>query len=340
MKPPYITVLIDTYNYGHFIEHAIESVLSQDFPMEQREILVVDDGSKDDTAERVSKYATAIKYLRKPNGGQASAFNFGFERARGEIIALLDADDYWLSGKLKRLRSEFEKYPEAGLVYHRLRELDARTGIIRDAHFTAISGFVPSALQHVLLFNALTTTGLAFRRDVIERLLPIPEVLTIQADAYLATLTTFLAPVVAIDEPLAVYRIHGDNLYFQADDDINADRLRRRITTRRALAEKLEAWFVSHGFDTNLPEVRASVLRWILLSERDEFTLSPPSRLRFFRHLLKSFKHNDPLMTRRIRLVNYVNAIGSLIVGYDNFHVLDETREKLTHRIKTLGQAK
>jgi len=92
MKAPFFTVLIDTYNYGEFIEEAVSTVLAQDFPPEQREILVVDDGSTDDTQERLWKFGEAIRYLRKPNGGQASAFNFGFEHARGKVIALLDAD--------------------------------------------------------------------------------------------------------------------------------------------------------------------------------------------------------------------------------------------------------
>src|SRR5271163_4980349 len=119
MNGPFITVLIDAFNYGHFIEQAVDSVLAQDFPREQREILVVDDGSTDDTAERLKKYGEAIRYLRKPNGGQASAFNFGFAAARGEIIATLDADDLWLPGKLRRVCEAFEKNADAGMVYHR-----------------------------------------------------------------------------------------------------------------------------------------------------------------------------------------------------------------------------
>ncbi len=95
MKAPFFTVLIDAYNYGEYIEEAVASALGQDFPPEEREILVVDDGSTDDTHERLRKFGEAIRYLRKPNGGQASAFNFGFEHARGEVIALLDADDVW-----------------------------------------------------------------------------------------------------------------------------------------------------------------------------------------------------------------------------------------------------
>jgi glycosyltransferase involved in cell wall biosynthesis len=82
MKAPFFTVLIDTYNYGEFIEEAVASALGQDFPIEEREILVVDDGSTDNTQERLQKFGEAIWYFKKPNGGQASAFNFGFEQAR------------------------------------------------------------------------------------------------------------------------------------------------------------------------------------------------------------------------------------------------------------------
>ena len=85
MSLPFITVIIDTYNYGHFVEEAIDSVLSQNFPADRMEVLVIDDGSTDDTSERVKKYGERIRYFQKENGGQASAFNFGFSRSRGEI---------------------------------------------------------------------------------------------------------------------------------------------------------------------------------------------------------------------------------------------------------------
>src|SRR6476620_899655 len=106
---PLVSVLIDTYNYGRYVEKAIESVLAQDYPQERMEVLVVDDGSEDDTAERVGKYGERVQYLRKTNGGQASAFNAAIPRTRGEIVALLDGDDYWLPGKLRRVVEEFAK---------------------------------------------------------------------------------------------------------------------------------------------------------------------------------------------------------------------------------------
>src|SRR5258708_3106417 len=125
---PPITVLITTYNYGGFIEETIDSVLGQEFPPDQVQIVVVDDGSTDDTAERLKKYGSRIEYFRKANGGQASALNLGIAKARGEILALLDADDLFLAGKLERGREEFERNPELGMVYHRMQEwhMDSR----------------------------------------------------------------------------------------------------------------------------------------------------------------------------------------------------------------------
>jgi glycosyltransferase involved in cell wall biosynthesis len=117
---PIFTVLIDTYNYAHYIEDAVRSVLAQNFPSELREILVIDDGSTDDTETRLAKFGDAIRYFKKANGGQASAFDFGLPLARGEYVALLDADDVRLPDKLQRIHQAFQNQPDAGMAYHRL----------------------------------------------------------------------------------------------------------------------------------------------------------------------------------------------------------------------------
>ena len=93
-----ISVLITTYNYGRFIEECIDSVLAQEYPSDKLEIIVVDDGSTDDTSERVQKYESKIHYIQKSNGGQASALNIGVANSHGEIICILDADDYFFPG--------------------------------------------------------------------------------------------------------------------------------------------------------------------------------------------------------------------------------------------------
>jgi glycosyltransferase involved in cell wall biosynthesis len=319
---PQVSVVIPTYNYGHYIEEAIDSVLSQDFPAGRMEVLVIDDGSTDDTAERVKKYASRIQYFRKANGGQASAFDFGFARARGEIISLLDADDYWFPDKLRSVVEEFEKHPEVGMVYHPLRACDVQTGEFKEYPFTPISGFVPSNIKNVLLYDGVMTTS-SFRRSVLEQLLPIPAELNNAPDVYMGSLAMFLAAVVAIDRPLGVYRIHGTNHH-----------LSRRPEMYRELHNRMASWFVSHGYDIRRPEIQATLLRWIILSERDEFKLSPPGRIMFFRHVLKSYRHTSPLMTPRIRAVNYFNAFGALFVGYERFHILDDTRQKVSRWLR------
>src|SRR5258708_14813558 len=111
LPPPRVTVLITTHNSGQFIEHAIDSVISQDFPQEGVEILVIDDGSTDETAERVRKDGSRVRYFYQANGGQAVALNAGFANAPGEIIALLDADDFFLPGKLARIANAFSADP-------------------------------------------------------------------------------------------------------------------------------------------------------------------------------------------------------------------------------------
>ena len=333
MAKPLVSVVIAAYNYGRFVEEAIDSVLSQDYPADRIEVIVVDDGSTDDTPERVKKYASRIQYFRKPNGGQASAFNLGFEKAHGDIVSLLDADDYWFPDKLSTVVKEFDKNPEVGVVYHPLREYHVQTGVYKEFPFTPISGFVPANIKHVILYDGVMTTS-SFRRTVLQQLLPIPEILRNQSDGYLGNLAIFLAPVLAINRPLGIYRIHGKNLYFKAGASAEAKHLRRRLETLPEIPKCMTSWFLSHGYDIKRPEIQAALLRWIILSERNEFELSPPGRIRFFRHLLKSYRHTGPTMTPRIRAVNYVNAVGALIVGYQRFHLLDENREKASRWLR------
>src|SRR5262249_47403702 len=151
------------------------------------------------------KYGQRLKYLFKPNGGQASAFNFGIPRAEGEIVALLDADDYWFPSKIQRVVEEFGRHPDAGLVYHSFREFRTETGEWKDSPFNVVSGKVPEEKKKILLYTACQTSGLTFRTCLLKKLLPLNEGLTIEADGLLAALIIFLAPVVAISEPLAVY---------------------------------------------------------------------------------------------------------------------------------------
>ena len=333
MTVPLITVLIDTYNYGRFIEEAIDSVLSQDFPMEQVEILVVDDGSTDDTAERVKKYGSRIRYLHKPNGGQASAFNFGFANAKGEIIALLDADDYFLPGKLRRIVLEFQGHPEAGMVYHKLLQLHMQSGEMRESEMVAMSGFLPNDRNQLLGFVPYPTSCLAFRRRVIEPLLPIPESLRIQADGFLALLVVLLAPVVAVTEPLAVYRIHGKNLCVTDYLTPSTEGTRRLIATNTVVLKEVRDWMKRHRKSLTFGDSKAFVgSRLVALRER-QFEIDPPGRLSFFSFLLVQNYFYSAQQTWKLTAFNYLTAAAALFFGYEASRALYEWRWRTLKRI-------
>jgi len=326
MKAPFFTILIDTFNYGQYIEEAIASVLAQDFPAEEREILVVDDGSTDDTPERVQKFGEAIRYVRKANGGQASAFNFGFEHARGEVIALLDADDLWLPEKLGRVYEAFERHPAAGMVYHRTYLWKGAEETSEDNYFIPVSGNVPESRRALLRYPMVGTSCLAFRRNALKELLPVPEVLRSQADAYLTALIIFVAPVAALPEFLGKYRLHGANLFQVSEGRISRSQVEHRMAMRAALLTCIQDWLAKHGQATGSRDLRAYLKQWTKAQERDGFALNAPSRWKYFEHLIEFPQIYGEIMTGRHRVNSYVRAFAALFLGYHHLHLLDYVR--------------
>jgi glycosyltransferase involved in cell wall biosynthesis len=326
MSAPLVTVLIDTYNYGHYIEEALESVLAQEFPPDQREILVVDDGSTDDTAERLRKYGDSIRYFRKPNGGQATAFNFGFAAARGEILATLDADDVWLPDKLRRVCETFEKNPDAGMVYHRAYLWRAGEQDVNDSIFAEVSGRVPASRISLLRYPMVSTSCLAFRRNALNRLVPIPEGLRSQADAYLTALIIFVAPVAALPEILARYRLHGANLFQVNAGGVTRDRIEHRVAMRAVLVTEIRRWLQRNGDDPNSRDLQAYLKQWTKAQEVDGFELHKPGRWKYFWHLLEYPRIYGEIMSERHRLYSYLRAFAALVLGYDHLDLLDKFR--------------
>ena len=95
---PAVSVIIPAYNRSRFLEKAVESVLDQRFS--DYELIIVDDGSTDDTASVVKKYGNSIRYIRQENRGPSAARNRGIEASRGNLVAFLDSDDWWHRDKL------------------------------------------------------------------------------------------------------------------------------------------------------------------------------------------------------------------------------------------------
>ena len=112
---PLVTVIIPAYNAGRTISAALQSVVAQTF--RDYEIIVVDDGSTDDTARHVADFGARVTYVRQPNGGPGRARNEAVGRATGKYIAFLDADDVWLPRKLERQVAYFDRFPHTGLLH-------------------------------------------------------------------------------------------------------------------------------------------------------------------------------------------------------------------------------
>ncbi len=328
MKTPYASVVIDTYNYGRYVEDAVESVLAQEFPLEEREILVVDDGSTDDTEERLRKYGDGIRYLQKPNGGQASAFNCGFERARGQVIALLDADDVWLPSKLGRVSEAFEQNPGAGMVYHRVYWWEETNKTLPDKYFVPVSGRVPENRSDLLKYPMSGASSLTFRRGTLQELTPIPEALRTQADAYLTALVIFVAPVVALPESLANYRIHDSNQFQVGSGTQFRSRIEYRMAMRDVLFKEVRCWLKGHGHDLRSSDLQDYLKQWARAQEADSYLLDTPGRWEHFRHLLEHPRIYGINMSARHRAYSYLRAVAALFLGYDRLHIVDDVRGK------------
>lgn len=242
MSKPLVSVLIDTYNHEQFIEQAIASVLEQDISLPDADIVVVDDGSTDRTPELVRRFEPHVRLLRKSNGGQASAFNAGIAECRGEIVAFLDGDDWWEKEKLRIVLEAFDASPDIGAVGHGLFEVDAEGRRLYrnkpDRVYRCFLHNVEEANWFRELMSFLGTSRLAIRRPVIDRLLPVPDPLTIEADEYLATLAIAVSGAIVLDQPLTNYRYHSGNLYqFGA---FSQEKARRKAKALNCLVHVLE----------------------------------------------------------------------------------------------------
>ena len=228
--PPRVSVLVNNYNYGRFLGAALQGVLDQDFPSDQVEIIVVDDSSTDDSRSVLAKFAPRVRaVLRAKNGGQAAAFNDGFKAACGEILCLLDSDDWWAPTKLSRVVERFDREPDLGMVQHWCQEIGP-DGRPFATNFPPLPPRydVEDFIAGRCVFTG--TTGLSFRASALKKLLPVPEELRVNADSYLYN-AILDAPAGNIDSSLGFRRVHGANRY--------AGRMRdpeRLAEHRRALA--------------------------------------------------------------------------------------------------------
>jgi glycosyltransferase involved in cell wall biosynthesis len=210
---PLVSIVVNNYNYGHFLSEAIDSALAQTYT--HTEVIVVDDGSTDDSPEIIAGYGDRIIPVLKENGGQASAFNAGFAKSRGDVICFLDADDYLFPQTIERVLRVWE--PGVAKVQYRLRMVDAvgnPIGFYPPLNAAMDSEEALSTLLKRGTYVCPVTSGNSFSRAALEHILPIPEEdFRLSADGYLQIMVPFCGEVESIHEALAAYRIHGNNLW-------------------------------------------------------------------------------------------------------------------------------
>jgi glycosyltransferase involved in cell wall biosynthesis len=237
---PLVSILVSNYNYGRFIAESIQSALDQTYS--NFELIICDDGSTDDSVRIVDEYVRRdprLRLIRKDNGGQASGFNAAFAASRGEIIALLDSDDIFLPNKVERVVEDFQANPDAGFGVHRIirMSVDLRRQGVWPMSDPLPKGWYGSVLLRnggVLPYTP-PTSGLSLRREVAERLFPLPleEPLVSCPDQLLCRVAPFLTNVTREDEALSAYRLHGNNNY--GPDRVTAESFKRQMVFSEAL---------------------------------------------------------------------------------------------------------
>ena len=323
MAKPYLSVLIDTYNHERFLEEAIRSVLAQDFPAADLEILVVDDGSTDRTPEILNKFGSQIRVLRKPNGGQASAFNFGIPQCQGEVVAFLDADDWWAPNKLTAVAQAFSANPSVGLIGHSITEVLAdgtrRSELVREVprfHIDSAAGARIFRLRR----SFLGTSRMAFRAELLRRIGPVPEALVIEADEFLFTLGALFSEVQLLREPLTFYRLHGQNLFQLDGRDVAA--LRRKRAVLLALEAELRRRFVAEGVS---PEICHLVVDAVQIeADLMRLSLGEGTPLDSFRAELRGYDlANDHASSAR-RFLKCVSLLPALLLAPRHYNALKQ----------------
>ncbi|MBW4538719.1 MAG: glycosyltransferase [Myxacorys chilensis ATA2-1-KO14] len=222
-----VSVIVNNYNYDRFLVQAVDSALNQTYP--NIEVIVVDDGSTDKSREIIAGYGDRIIPILQPNGKQASAFNSGFARCKGEIVLFLDSDDYLLPHAVDRIVSVWK--PNFSKVHYRLTVVDA-TG--QSLGYSFPQGNVPLATGEawrMLLqgggYVSTPTSGNALSRSAMAKVFPISDDYKLTADDYLSTLIPFHGEVAAIEEPLGAYRVHDSNQW--ALTTVTGDRFHRFV---------------------------------------------------------------------------------------------------------------
>ena len=245
---PLVSVIIANHNYGRFLKQCIDSVIAQTW--RQVEIIVVDDGSTDDSRDVVAGYGAAVRSLFQANAGQAAALSAGFAISNGDLIALLDADDGWHANKLQTVVGTFQARPQTQWLRHKLALVNEHLEPLGPS-LPAYHGSAPVPGDPVMLLEGGITAGtsLVMRRALAARVFPVtitPELALHADDAVIfAKVLATGAAGYSLDEVLGFYRRHAGTRF--TGDDLPA-LLAREVALANALGKMVGYGRPSAGY--------------------------------------------------------------------------------------------
>jgi glycosyltransferase involved in cell wall biosynthesis len=260
MGQPLVTVLINNYNYAPFLREAIDSSLNQTYrPIE---IIVVDDGSTDNSRAIISSYDKKLTAILKENGGQASAFNAGIAAGNGDLYFFLDSDDFFYPEKISKIANVFAALDNSKplLVHHRLeiRQEDGRPQkevLFGKVHRNPLNLAEYARKYKYPHYEASATSGIAINRRMAELLFPLPERnVTTSADEFVVRGASLVGELHSTEDVVGAYRVHGNNHWYSGT---------RRMSTEYLKA--LDAYLNQKLAENNLPgriSYSESMLRW------------------------------------------------------------------------------
>lgn len=242
---PKISVLITNYNYEEYLPRALGSVLSQSwYPLE---VIVSDDGSEDRSCELVTGYkerGLPVTLVRGMHRGMAGCLNAAFGESTGEIVCLLDADDYFVAGKLAAVVAAFRSSPDSGFCIHRTQRVDEKGRL--SGVFPLMQGLPAGDQARATIGNSGVlmglppTSALSLRREVAERIFPIAEHYVGYAEQSIHRLAPLMTSVCIVDRALSSWTLHRRN-------DANASRVKvERLQRELGVMESL--WRDQHRF--------------------------------------------------------------------------------------------
>ena len=237
-----VSVIITTYNYGKFLKLSLQSVFAQTFPESNREVIVIDDGSTDNTRQIVSDWKDKIHYLYQENSGQAAAINRAVEIAKGEILAFLDPDDEWYPEKLTRVVAEFEN-PEVGMVQHPMNIVENGRKLRAVLGKELSSGRMGEKVL-TSQFRRMPTSALTIRKSVLQKIEPLPVVFRTAADLPLAIFSALMTTIRVINIPMGFYRIHESNSYA---DNTSVESLNEQLRMLEEIFRRTKSFTETHG---------------------------------------------------------------------------------------------